>query len=127
MVEPVPIHRKKDLRRARVFAEDLQLKLKAPANAVTDAVVERLADMLQEDRIWQQNAEARVRAQIDALRAELNAEVARLRALMDAAEVRIRTTLDAAEAFVRARKALNEALAVHGRGPAAQGQQATSR
>jgi hypothetical protein len=116
MVEPVSIHRKKDLHHARVFAERIRLKLKAPASAVTDAVVERLADMLQEERIWRQNEMARCRAEMAALRAEVNAEFARIRALIDAAKT-----------YVNARKALNEALALHGRGPAAQGQQATSR
>jgi hypothetical protein len=111
MVEPVSIYRQKDLRQARVFAEDLRLQLQAPASAVTDAVVEGLADMLQQDRLWQQNAEARFRARIVALRSELDADVARLRAMMDAAEIRHRTALDAAEAFVKARKALKAALA----------------
>jgi chromosome condensin MukBEF complex kleisin-like MukF subunit len=116
MVKPVSIHRKKDLHHARVFAERIRLKLKAPPSAVTDAVVERLADMLQEERTWRQNEVARCRAQMAALHAEVNAEFAQIRAL-----------IEALKAFTCARKALNEALAVHGRGPAARGQQATSR
>jgi hypothetical protein len=100
MAEPVSIHRKKDLRQARAFAEHLRLTLKAPASAVTDTVVERLADMLGEQRIWQQDQVARWRAEIAALRAEVDAEFARIRAIKDAAET-----------FIKARKALNEALA----------------
>jgi hypothetical protein len=62
MVQPVSIHRKKDLRQARVFAEHIRRKLKAPASAVTDTVVERLVGMLQEQRVWRQNEMARCRA-----------------------------------------------------------------
>jgi hypothetical protein len=116
MAEPVSIHRKEDLRRARVFAEHLRLKLQAPASAVTNTVIMRLADMLGEQRIWQRNEVARCRAEMAAFRAEVDAEFARIRAL-----------IDALQAFNRARKALDEALAVYGRSPAARGQQATSR
>jgi hypothetical protein len=116
MAEPVSIHRKKDLHRAREFAEHIRLKLKAPHSAVTNRVVERLADMLGEQRTWQQNEVASCRAEMAALRAEMNAEFARVRALIAATRT-----------YVSARKALNEVLAVHGGGPAARGQQATSR
>jgi hypothetical protein len=100
MVEPVSIHRKRDLRQARVFAERLRRKLKAPASAVTDAVVERLAGMLSEQRVWQQNEAARCRAEMAALRAEVDAEFAKLRAIIEATRT-----------YVSARKALNAALA----------------
>jgi hypothetical protein len=113
--QPVSIHRKKDLRNARVFAEHLRLKLKAPASAVTDRVVERLADMLQEHRDWLRNEAAQCRAEMAALRAEIDAEFARIRALIDA----VKAFVDARKALVDARKALDEALAVHGRDPTA--------
>jgi hypothetical protein len=100
MVKPVSIHRKKDLRQARVFAEHLRRKLKAPASAVTDTVIERLADMLQEQRNWRQNEMARWRAEMAALRDEVNAEFAKLHALVEATK-----------AYVGARKALDAALA----------------
>jgi hypothetical protein len=101
MVKPVSIHRKKDLRRARVFAERLRRKLQAPASAVTDAVVERLADVLQEQRSWRQDEMARCRAEMAALRAEVDAEFAKLRALIDATKT-----------YGSARKALNAALEI---------------
>jgi hypothetical protein len=100
MAEPVSIHRKQDLRRARVFAERIRRKLKAPPSVMTDAAVERLADMLQEQRVWQQNEATRRRAEMVALRAEVDAEFAKLRALIDATKT-----------YVSARKALNAALA----------------
>jgi hypothetical protein len=96
MVEPVSIHRKKDLRQARVFAEHLRLKLKAPASAVTDAVVARLADMLADHRGWQQDAAAAARAEMAVLRGE----VGKLRALSEAAKT-----------FSAAGKALDTAVA----------------
>jgi hypothetical protein len=80
----VSIHRREDLRQARLLAAHLQLKLSAPPGAVTDTVVERLADMLQEERIWRQNEVARARAEIAAACAEMNYEMARIRAVFDA-------------------------------------------
>jgi hypothetical protein len=104
----VSIHRKQDLRSARALAEHCRLKLRAPPSAVTVQVIERLADMLGEERVWRHNEMARFRA-------ELEHEGAQLREEMTAETARILTLLDAAEAFVKARKALNEALAARGR------------
>ena len=108
MAEPVSIHRKEDLRMARRLAEHLRSKLQAPASSVTDTVVERLADMLQRERIWRQNEMARYSREFAAACAEVNVEVARTRAIFDAMT-----------AYVSARKALNKVLAAHGRDPAA--------
>ena len=84
MAEVVSIHRKEDLRHARLLAEHVRSKLRAPVSAVTERVVERLAEMLGEFRIDRQNDLARCRAEIAAAHAELNAEFARIRALLDA-------------------------------------------
>jgi hypothetical protein len=100
MVGLVSIHRKNDLHQARLLAEHLRLKLRAPAGAVTERVVERLADMLGEQRIDRQNEVKRCRAEIAAAHAEINIEVARIRAV-----------IDATKAYVSARKALHQALA----------------
>jgi hypothetical protein len=107
-VQPVSIHRKKDLVSARALAEHCRLKLRAPPSAVTDQVIGRLADMLAEERIWRQNEMARFRS-------ELEAEALQLRKAIQEETFRIQTVLDAAEAFVKARKALKVALAMPGK------------
>ena len=116
MAEILSIHRREDLRHARLLAEHVRQKLSAPTSAVTERVVAGLADMLQVERDFRQNEVARYRAEIAAACAEVNAEAARIHAVFDAVT-----------AYVSARKALNEALAAHSRDPAARGQQATSR
>ena len=100
----VSIHRKQDLRSARALAEHCRLKLRAPPSAVTDQVIQRLADMSGGERVRRQNEMARFHA-------ELELEGAQLREEMTAEMARILTLLDAAEAFVKARNAFNAALA----------------
>jgi hypothetical protein len=65
-VQPVSIHRKNNLVCARALAEYCRLKLRAPPSAVTDQVIEQLADMLAEARIWRQNEMARFRSEFEA-------------------------------------------------------------
>jgi hypothetical protein len=100
MAEAISIHRAQDLRFARLLAEHVRQKLSAPTSSVTERVVERLADMLQAERVWRQNEVARARAELDAACAEVNAEMARIRAVFDAVN-----------AYIGARKALDRALA----------------
>ena len=99
MAEVVSIHRAQDFHLARRLADHLRLKLRLPASSVTDTVVERLADMLQQERVWRQGELERGRAEMAAAYDQINAEMARTRAIFDAMM-----------AYLNARKALNEVL-----------------
>jgi hypothetical protein len=100
MVEILSIHRKEDLRHARLLAEHVRRKLPAPAPPVTDRTVEKLADLLQEARIDRQIKLARARAEFAADIEAVNAEVARIREIFAAMK-----------AYTEARKVLQRALA----------------
>jgi hypothetical protein len=86
MVETVvSIHRRKDLRHARVLSEYVRRqKGWSAAVVIPDWVVERLADQLQLFREQRQAALAGFKAELEREVAEVRAEMARAKAILDA-------------------------------------------
>jgi hypothetical protein len=102
MAEPISIRRKQDLVRARRIAAAIGQKRQVP---VSDAFVELVADEL--GRFRQERHECMARH-----RREFAAELAQIRAEFNSEMDRYRAIQTALNACTRARKALNEALAM---------------